>query len=132
MKPLCSKIVRSGFLVITLLAIFVFAGCRSVRRDEALVGPLRTTDPEIERGRLVLAQRCDTCHPGGAGGVGPALNDKPFPRFLMKTQVRLGLGAMPGFDKHEIAPEDLDALMKYVVALRRHDEIRDTAKIQRQ
>jgi hypothetical protein len=39
----------------------------------------------------------------------------------MKTQVRVGLGAMPSFDKEGIPPEDLDALMDYVMALRHAD-----------
>src|SRR5688572_581576 len=46
-------------------------------------------------------QHCHQCHPFGQGGLGPALNDKPAPRFLVKTQVRLGFGTMPGFSKNQ-------------------------------
>jgi len=85
-------------------------------------------DPQVQQGRLVFASHCYSCHPGGAGGLGPALNNKPLPRFLVKTQVRRGLGVMPKFDKHAIPPEDLDALTKYVVALRQHREHLATAQ----
>jgi hypothetical protein len=44
------------------------------------------------------------------------------PRFLVKTQVRLGLGTMPSFHKEHIPPDDLDALTKltkFIVAQRK-------------
>jgi cytochrome c5 len=97
-------------------------GCHSARRGEPIVGPLRITDPAVERGKIVFMQACNSCHPGGEGGLGPALNNKPAPRFLLKTQVRLGLGAMPAFDAHKIPPEQLDDLTQYLVAVRKHDQ----------
>ena len=109
--------------LVTLLCALLLAavGCRSVRRGEPIVGPLPTNDPQIQRGKMVFMQKCNTCHPGGEGGLGPALNDKPAPGFLMKTQVRLGLGAMPSFDSHIIPPDQLDDLIKYLLTIRKHD-----------
>ena len=112
-----------GFLGTAVALICVLAmtvGCRSARRGEPIVGPLNSVDPEVQKGRLVFQENCYKCHPGGEGGLGPILNDKPFPRFLMKTQVRAGMGAMPSFHKIDIPPEELDALMKYIVAQRKH------------
>jgi mono/diheme cytochrome c family protein len=103
------------------LLILVVAGCRSGRRGEPLTGLVPMTSPEVAKGQKVFMQHCHQCHPFGQGGLGPALNDKPAPRFLMKTQVRLGLGAMPGFSKDKITPEELDDLMDYVLAVRRAD-----------
>jgi mono/diheme cytochrome c family protein len=80
------------------------------------------TDARIKKGQLVFFQNCNQCHPHGEAGLGPALNNKPAPVFLMKTQVRLGLGAMPGFSKEQITPEELDDLMAYVIRLRKADE----------
>ena len=60
--------------------------------------------------------------------MAPALNDKPAPKFLIKTQVRLGLGAMPSFGREQISSEDLDDLVDYVVALRKHSGNRRMAK----
>ena len=106
-----------GILVLVLSLL----GCRSVRRGEPIVGAFQSSDPEVQRGRIVFQQHCYKCHPGGEGGLGPAINDKPFPRFLMKTQVRAGLGAMPSFHKQDIPPDELEVLMKYIVALRKHN-----------
>jgi mono/diheme cytochrome c family protein len=108
--------------ILFCVVVIPLFGCRSVRRGEPIVGPLPVNDPAVERGRVAFAQHCFACHPGGEGGLGPGLNDKLFPRFLMKTQVRLGLGAMPGFDAHKIPPEELSDILKFVVAQRRHNE----------
>jgi mono/diheme cytochrome c family protein len=93
--------------------------CHSARRGEALGRPLKDTSPAVERGHIVFQKHCYRCHPNGEGGLGPSLSDKPL--FVIKTQVRAGLGAMPGFRKEQISPEELDDLMKYMVALRKAD-----------
>jgi mono/diheme cytochrome c family protein len=104
----------------TLLVILLtLVGCRSARRGEPIIGPSSISDPAVARGRLVFQQHCHQCHPGGEGGLGPALNNKPAPAFLIKTQVRLGLGAMPGFEKERIDSEELDDLTTYIIWLRR-------------
>lgn len=101
--------------------VLTFASaCHSVRRGEPFVG-LMQLNPKQERGRIVFEQRCHQCHPNGEAGLGPALNNKPAPVFLMKTQVRLGLGAMPRFGEHTISKAELDDLMAYVIALRKAD-----------
>lgn len=107
---------------LSLLALLLDAtGCHTTRRGEPMTGPMQSTDPKVEHGRLVFLQNCYQCHPGGEAGLGPALNNKPAPVFLMKTQVRLGLGAMPRFSKKQIPQSDLDDLMAYVIALRKAD-----------
>jgi mono/diheme cytochrome c family protein len=68
----------------------------------------------------VFNAHCDQCHPGGEAGLGPALNNKPLPPFLMKIQVRRGLGAMPGFSEKLISDRELDNLIAYTKALRHH------------
>jgi mono/diheme cytochrome c family protein len=107
--------------LILVLLVLAVAGCRTTRRGEPITGPMQMSDPKIEHGRLVFQKNCHQCHPGGEAGLGPALNNKPAPVFLMKTQVRIGLGAMPSFSKDQISPKDLDALMAYVIALRKAD-----------
>jgi mono/diheme cytochrome c family protein len=110
------RILTLGFLITLNLLL---AGCGSVRRGEPITGKLDRQSPEIERGRLAFQRHCHQCHPGGEGGLGPALNDKPAPVWLMKTQVRTGLGTMPSFGADEIPAATLDDLMAYVVALRK-------------
>ena len=102
------------------LAVFfamLVAGC-DARRGEPIIGPM-ALDDHLKRGQQVYDVYCYKCHTKGEGGLAPAINDKPLPRFLMKTQVRLGLGTMPSFSKQQINDEDLDALVDYLVALRR-------------
>ena len=111
----------SGALLALLAASLVWSsGCGSPRRGEPLQGPLPLTDAQVERGRLVFMQHCQKCHPGGEAGLGPGLNDKPFPSFLQHFQVRHGLGAMPAFSPQEISEAQLDDLLAYLHALRRH------------
>jgi len=65
-------------------------------------------------------KHCNQCHPGGEGGVGPALNNKPLPGFLIKFQVRRGMGAMPAFSSQVISDAQLDSLASYLKELRQH------------
>lgn len=95
------------------------SGCGTPRRGEPVAGPLKIANPQVERGREVFARHCHMCHPGGEGGLGPGLNEKPLPGFAIKMQVRGGLGVMPAFSKEEITPAQLDDLVAYLKALRR-------------
>ena len=99
----------------------LLAACHSVRRGDPLGRTVQLSSPGAEHGRVVFQQHCHRCHPNGEAGLGPALNNKPAPKFLMKTQVRLGLGAMPSFGKDEIGAQELDDLVTYIVALRKAD-----------
>jgi mono/diheme cytochrome c family protein len=120
------KLIRSAF-VKRLAAAVVLAGtgfiasCSSAVRDEPRTAPLKLSTEKMTVGQQVFAQHCHQCHPGGAGGLAPSINDKPLPVWLMKTQVRAGLGAMPAFPKDHISDEQLDALMVYLKALRATD-----------
>lgn len=93
-------------------------GCGTARRAEPLVGPIQLSEHE-QLGQKVFSQHCYQCHPNGAGGVGPAINNKPLPQALIRTQVRAGLGAMPGFDKEHISDDELKALSAYLATLRK-------------
>jgi mono/diheme cytochrome c family protein len=103
--------------IVIIGAIAALAAC-SARRGEPFTGGMRVGDLHVEHGRLVFMQHCHKCHPGGEAGLGPGINDKPLPEFLMKTQVRVGLGAMPSFHRHEISGPDLDDLIRYLKAIR--------------
>jgi mono/diheme cytochrome c family protein len=112
---------KTLFLLLCLGSVAMLTACHSVRRGEPITGKVDIKNDEVQRGRLVYMRQCNQCHPNGEGGLGPSLNDKPAPRFLMATQVRLGLGAMPAFDKSKISPDELHDLLDYVLALRRAD-----------
>lgn len=104
-----------------LFGVLLAASCGTARRGAPLVGEHTPPTPEIALGRRVFDANCTQCHPGGTQGLGLALNNKPLPGWLIKFQVRNGIGAMPTFDEDEISGEELDALVKYMVWLRRLD-----------
>lgn len=101
-----------------LLAALTAYGCGPERRGEPMTPPPDPNDPRIVLGHRVFSQHCYQCHPGGAAGLGPAINDKPLPVALIKTQVRQGLGTMPAFSKQEISDEELDSVARYLKGLR--------------
>jgi mono/diheme cytochrome c family protein len=105
----------SRLLIAAVLASLL--GC-SARRGEPVVGPI-ALDEHLKRGQQLFDQHCYKCHTKGEGGMGPIINDKPLPKFLMRTQVRVGMGTMPNFSKNQISDDELDAILDYLVALRR-------------
>lgn len=115
MKP---RTIRALLPMVVLVG--VLAGCAPAYRGEPIAGPLDVSDPQLARGRQIFAVYCHQCHPGGAGGLGPSLNDKPLPGWLIAYQVRHGLGAMPAFSPERISDEELEALIHYLEQLRGH------------
>lgn len=101
--------------------LLLSAGCGSARRGAPLVGEHVPPTPAIAQGQRVFDAQCSQCHPGGAEGLGPAINNKPLPGWLIRFQVRNGLGEMPAFGSDEISGEQLDAVASYLVWLRRLD-----------
>jgi mono/diheme cytochrome c family protein len=103
-------------LVLVTITIPVLVGCAG---RPALPASVELTSPRVAEGQKIYMAVCNQCHPGGAAGVGPSLYDKPLPAFLVRFQVRHGLGAMPAFSKEYISDDQLDALVAYVEAMRR-------------
>jgi len=107
-----------SFSVATFLVLL--AACSSARRGEPVSGPFRAATPEIARGEQAFMRHCNQCHTGGETSFAPALNNKPAPGFLIKFQVRNGLGAMPAFPESEIGARELDDIVAYMKARRPH------------
>jgi mono/diheme cytochrome c family protein len=108
-----------------LLVVAAVTACGPARRGEPFASP-RLAENE-RTGQEHFMHHCHECHPGGDAGLGPALNNKPLPRWLMKRQVRHGLGAMPGFSEQEISDGDLGLILDYLKALRRQGGLRRPA-----
>jgi mono/diheme cytochrome c family protein len=125
--PLCASVppclralLSKGPTFIVLAASIAWAaGCGSSRRDEPFTRSLDVADPRLALGQQAFAANCNQCHPGGAGGTGPALNDKVIPGLLIRLQVRTGRGEMPAFDKNQVSDEQLDGIVDYLQALRK-------------
>jgi mono/diheme cytochrome c family protein len=105
---------------VMVLLVMVMAACGSARRTEPITGSSPLASPSLLDGQKLFARHCDQCHPRGESGLAPALNNKPLPGFLMKFQVRHGLGAMPSFSEVDITDQELDELVAYLQALRHH------------
>lgn len=93
------------------------AACGSARVGTPVQPPLQLASAEARAGEKVFMRHCHQCHPGGTAGLGPALNNKPVPGFLIAFQTRHGLGVMPGFGAEHISDTELDALVAYVKAM---------------
>jgi mono/diheme cytochrome c family protein len=109
---------RTAGALVVLASALVVASCGSARRSEPLVGAWRPSNAETAQGERVFMAHCHACHPGGETGLGPSLNDKPLPAFLVRLQIRNGLGAMPAFAPDELPDGDLQALVAYLRARR--------------
>jgi mono/diheme cytochrome c family protein len=105
-------------LLLVIVAI-VCVACGTARRRPPL-GPALALNEEAATGQVAFMEKCDRCHPGGEAGLGPALNDKPFPDFLKRFQVRKGLGTMPHFSQQELSDPELDSILEYLKALRQN------------
>jgi len=117
---------QSRMFLVTALAALLTAlvvalwGCGTARRSEPILRPMPLATPALVQGHRVFLKHCDMCHPHGEDGFGPAINNKPLPGFMMKVQVRLGAGDMPGFSERYVSDEELDSVVAYLKALRRH------------
>jgi mono/diheme cytochrome c family protein len=106
---------------IALLCCGCLAACGTPRRSEPVAGPI-ALDEQLTAGRLLYDRHCYKCHGQGDGGMSPALNNKPLPRFAIKYQIRHGIGAMPAFSYAELSEEDAQRIADYLVALRKHPD----------
>ena len=106
-------------LCILLLFLLLIAACGTAKRGEPAFAPVPDTAPAIAQGKVVFDTFCHKCHPGGEAGLGPAFNDKPLPGFLMRFQIRHGLGVMPAFKEEVIPDAELDNLIAYIKTLRK-------------
>jgi mono/diheme cytochrome c family protein len=112
-----ARVAKTAGLAATLA---VLAACGSPRRDAPLVGPVESADASVQRGRILFDQNCYKCHGQGEGALGPGMNHLPLPKPMMRMQIRVGMGTMPGFPEEELSDRDVDDILDYLVALRRH------------
>jgi mono/diheme cytochrome c family protein len=112
MKTPCRLLALATLATLTTLAV----SCGPSRRTGVFGESLRLTERQ-QRGQSLYMLNCNGCHPGGAGGLGPGLANKPLPGFAMRTQIRAGVGAMPAFTEQMLSDEEVNAIVDYVNAL---------------
>jgi hypothetical protein len=93
--------------------------CTTVARRD---GVNRSSGPSPSRRPQRGAGRCSwpfaTSATRREAGLAPGINHMPLPDFLVRFQVRNGLGAMPAFGPDQISDAELDALVTYLNELR--------------
>lgn len=104
--------------IASLMIALGLVACGRTQRGEPRAPELQPTSSEVARGGMLFRKFCYQCHPNGAGGLGPAINDKPLPEIAIRTQIRKGLGAMPSFGKEWLDDDEVAAIAEYVQALR--------------
>lgn len=102
------------------LVILLMAAC-SPRRGVPYTEPLQANSAEVQKGMVLFDSYCSPCHPGGSSGLGPAINNKPLPGFLIRFQIRHGVGAMPAFSEEVISDEQSKMIVAYLKKLRKLD-----------
>ena len=111
---------RSATVGLSLVMASCLVACGSGRRSEPVIGPLQLSTREEVHGEIAFMKHCNSCHPGGDAGLGPAINHKPLPAAMIHLQVRQGLGGMPSFPATMVSNEDIRAIHAYLAAVRHH------------
>lgn len=107
-------ILTSGLFLLLLLS-----NCGTARRGAPMFDPIDLENQALAQGEKVYMSYCHMCHPGGTAGLGPAINNKPLPGFLIRYQVRHGIGMMPAFKEDVISDKEMDNLVAYLKELRK-------------
>lgn len=102
--------------LLILTALLFSLSCKS-RKEAPYIIPLANASNDVQEGKLLFNNFCNKCHPDGTAGLGPSIINKPFPDFLIRFQIRNGLGVMPAFKKDYLPDEDVKKIISYINAL---------------
>lgn len=114
------KALRPGLFLAALLMVLEVIGC-SAPKKALYTEPVDLPSEELKKGKIAFEEYCATCHPGAMAGVGLAIVNKPLPEFLIKFQIRNGIGVMPAFGEDKLSDEEVDHIAEYLVYLRKQD-----------
>ena len=118
---------RSPSVVVMMLTIILLLSACSMGEEVKRIQAVNEMERERAQsqstdltGEQVFIRSCNTCHPRGKLGVGPAL-DQLSEHFatdeMLKRFIRMGKGVMPGNPKETLNDVELDNLVKYLRAL---------------
>ena len=105
-----------------LSAIAVGCSCSDPRVPNSISAEQLRSQPRLAEGQHAFMQSCNQCHPGGSGGLGPPLNDKRFPPFVLRMKVRHSIGTMPKFSEEALPDAQLDDITVYLRYLRQNQD----------
>lgn len=70
----------------------------------------------IQSGKAAYNRSCNSCHPNGKAGVGPAITG--LGDESVKVVVRQGKGGMPGFGEAQISDAQMAEMLAYIKSLK--------------
>lgn len=105
-------------VLIMVFLLLKITGC-SAPKIRPYSEPLTLETEALKNGRKHFDHHCATCHPGGMSGLGPAIINKPLPEFLIRFQIRNGIGVMPAFKEDVLTDEEVENIAEYLVYLRK-------------
>jgi mono/diheme cytochrome c family protein len=112
---------QTFFLATALAAAVGLASCgeqaQPTPTSPEVAATATTANATRTRGDIVFAKYCNSCHPGGGRGAGPALPGIDKDEFV--EYVRSGKGRMPAFNEGLISNEDLDQMYDYISSLKK-------------
>jgi mono/diheme cytochrome c family protein len=113
---------KKVWVVVCLIgaSCFFIGSCVARKAEPLTQREFIPANERIANGERVYMMHCQKCHPGGEGGLGPAINSNPAPQLIKRFQMRHGLGVMPAFKKDEINKNDLQDISKYLRAWKKY------------
>lgn len=106
------KNILATSFVLAIISTMIIPSC-VVRRSEPIVGNMfAPVDQLAIEGETIYMAKCQKCHPGGEGGLGPSING--LPGFLKPVQIRHGLGVMPAFKQDDLPKDELKKVRIYM------------------
>jgi mono/diheme cytochrome c family protein len=106
-------------LIFLLIATMAACGTKLMLPAD---GEQMVQSESLKNGQVAFMESCHRCHPAGNAGLGPSIINKPLPGFLMRFQVRQGLGVMPSFGREHLSKEEMDNLIAYIKLLRKESK----------
>jgi mono/diheme cytochrome c family protein len=114
-------VAQALFLATAVAAAVGLASCGEQAQPTptslAVAATATTANATRTRGDIVFAKYCNSCHPGGARGAGPALPGIDKDEFV--EYVRKGKGRMPAFNEGLISNEEFDQMYEYISSLKK-------------
>lgn len=132
MRTLGNLMVLVGLVAGLALAVFLYqwdtvqreasatpvgsAAASGTNANGAVPGADEGAGGAIQNGKVVYNKFCNSCHPNGKAGVGPAIVG--VSEGSLRTIVRQGIGGMPAFGEGQISEEQLAELSAYIKSLK--------------
>lgn len=114
--------IKSPFLIFCMLILFFMVRLSSCSTPKTVPPSevVQMPTEELQKGRILFNNHCATCHPEAKAGLGPSIINKPLPEFLIRFQIRNGIGVMPAFNEEALNDDEVEKIAEYLVYLRKN------------